>query len=175
MFHFYSFFIGTDLSCYACSTATEPGMPPPINCSHPIRQQCGDDPLTEDKQDRCVTIQMTSHHPGGPIFYQEMRHCASEHYCGHGYCVQANVTGIVTSCKANCCYGNICNDEGMRSTVTSTVSLKPTTAVHKEVFARQGANELFSTVVVKTTASGVRSTGLGVAFSLMLCVFSVFI
>ncbi|KXJ30160.1 hypothetical protein AC249_AIPGENE13103 [Exaiptasia diaphana] len=131
---------GADLSCYACSTANEPGIPPAINCSHPIKQQCGEDPLTTDKQDRCVTITMSSRDGLGNSLYQEMRHCASEYYCSHGFCVHANVSGSLTSCNAKCCYGNICNNDGM--TTASTPTLKSTK--QREVLARQGAD--FSTV-----------------------------
>ncbi|KXJ05592.1 hypothetical protein AC249_AIPGENE28349, partial [Exaiptasia diaphana] len=115
---------GADLSCYACSTANEPGIPPAINCSHPIKQQCGEDPLTTDKQDRCVTITMSSRDGLGNSLYQEMRHCASEQYCSHGFCVHANVSGSLTSCNAKCCYGNMCNNDGM--TTASTPTLKST-------------------------------------------------
>ncbi|KAK3739548.1 hypothetical protein QZH41_016223 [Actinostola sp. cb2023] len=166
--------LSTDLSCYACSNATEPGQPPSANCSHPIKQQCGYDPLTSAKQDRCITITMSTKMPGplGRVLYQEMRHCSSEHYCE--FCAFANATGNLATCKAACCYGNMCNNEGMQR-VTSTSRPPRTTIVQEEKFARQGAHSVVPTENVTTTSTGVSYNHWMSGLSLFMGVFVVLV
>ncbi|XP_031562309.1 uncharacterized protein LOC116298086 [Actinia tenebrosa] len=133
---------GSDLYCYACSNVTEPGQVPGINCSHPIRQRCGIDPLTGHPQDRCLTIVMSRklQRPMGKVLYQEIRNCSSTHYCSHSFCSEANRTGTLTTCKADCCTSNMCNKEGILiPNMASTV--RPITAVTEDQgdkLAREG-------------------------------------
>ncbi|XP_032237637.1 uncharacterized protein LOC116618242 [Nematostella vectensis] len=112
---------GSALACYACSNATQPGEHPSIPCDKPVKQTCGNDPLTNLPQDRCLTIVMETKVPGsGHVMHQEMRNCSAEHYCNDMICANANMSGLLTKCSVSCCHGNGCNNEGL-AIPTSTV------------------------------------------------------
>ncbi|KAK3740608.1 hypothetical protein QZH41_009709, partial [Actinostola sp. cb2023] len=112
--------LGSDLSCYSCSSVNIPGVPTEkANCKNPAKQTCGAGMAFGMQQDRCVRMKLIV---GGVV--QEMRNCSGAFMCNKDLvCNNANKTGIISSCDVSCCYGNLCNTDVTPTTTPITTAV----------------------------------------------------